>query len=72
MAELSNTVVAPSTMTGTLALGFRAGEGRQVLLALTRVHGNRLVGQAGFFQEQRHLHGVGGKRVVELQHGGDL
>jgi hypothetical protein len=24
MAELSNTVVAPSTMTGTLALGFSA------------------------------------------------
>ena len=51
-----------------LGVGIDGEEGRRVLLALARVDGNELVGQAHFLQAQGHFSRVGREVVIEFDH----
>src|SRR5271165_2139219 len=51
-----------------LAVGVDRTEGRRVLLALTGVDGNGLVGEARFFQEEGDLRGVWCRVKIEPDH----
>ena len=68
MALLSNTVTSPSTMAGTLPLGLTARKAGSNCWPLRVSIGMRLVGQAGLFEEQGDLGGIGRAVEIELQH----
>ncbi len=68
MALLSNTLMPSSSIAGTLAFGLIGEIFRLELVALAGVDGDRLVGKAGFLEEERDLGRVGRSVEVEFEH----
>ena len=55
MALLSNTLTPPSSIAGTLEFGLMARYSGGELVALAGIDRDRLVGEAGFLEEQADL-----------------